>query len=99
MDNKVAWHFERHGKLAIKYDQDKPIEGHISVMNFRELKDAIKKAGLRIEKIKRGTIVYGGKWYDDHPIIYFTICILDRLLDFLPIYTLTWDFIAKLRKN
>jgi len=98
IDKKVAWHFDRHGKLAIKYDPEKPLDGHISVMNFKELKSAIKSAGLKIEKIKRGTIVYGGKWYDDHPFIYFIICIIDLMVDFLPIYTLTYDFIVKLKK-
>lgn len=101
IDKKVTWHFDRHGKLALKYNPNKPIEsviGHISVMNLSELKNVIRKAGLKIEEIKRGTIVYGGKWYDDHPIIYFSMCILDKILDHLPIYTLTWDFIIKLKK-
>jgi 2-polyprenyl-3-methyl-5-hydroxy-6-metoxy-1,4-benzoquinol methylase len=73
--------------------------GHISVMNLKQLKDCAKRAGLKVEKIKRGSLLFGGEKYNKYTILVALYIIIDTLLNYLPFSkTLTEDFTMIMKK-
>jgi len=89
------WCYERHGNLQSATD----IGGHISEMTVKELNECILKAGFDIVKRKRGSLAYGGKWWDNHRCAYLVYLNLDILFDFLRLYEFSWDQVVLARKT
>ncbi|MBU2645559.1 class I SAM-dependent methyltransferase, partial [bacterium] len=56
---------------------------HISVIGLKEWKKLIRGSGLNIEKICRGSFLFGGYKYNRHPVLSGMIIIIDSLLDIL----------------
>ena len=72
---------------------------HINVMTLSQLKEYINGAGMKIEKVKRGGLVYGGMWFNRHHIIYSMIRIIDELMNYFPfLKEFTWNIIIQARK-
>lgn len=69
--------------------------GHISVLTLDELKNKILNTGLKIKKVKRGFIVYGSKWFDEHQGVLGLLLITDRIFDGLKLNKFTWDLIIE----
>ena len=73
--------------------------GHISVLSSKELIESSKEIGFKIEKIRKGSLVYGLPYFDRHQILFGVILILDAILDYLPHnYNFSWETVLKLRK-
>jgi 2-polyprenyl-3-methyl-5-hydroxy-6-metoxy-1,4-benzoquinol methylase len=68
-------------------------EQHIHVFGPMELRESLKKAGFNNIKQFRGSLVFGGEWFDTKPILFSLVVILDKLLDLLPIKSTSWDLI------
>ena len=67
---------------------------HWSVMSLREIKQALHATGFRIRKIQRGPLIYGGTFFDNHPLLTSLATVFDELLNFLPFTNrITFDFI------
>ena len=55
--------------------------------------------GFQIEKVKKGSIVYGLPFYDRHQVLFALLLILDSILDRMPRnYVFGWGLIIKLKK-
>ncbi len=73
--------------------------GHISVLSSKELIQMAKSIGLKVEKIKRGSLVYGPPFFDRHQVLFAIILIADAILDRLPhTHHFSWGIALKLRK-
>ena len=73
--------------------------GHISVLSSRQLIAASSSAGFKVERMDRGSIVYGWRFYDRHQLLFALLLIADWALDRLPFSRdLSWGIIARLRK-
>lgn len=57
---------------------------HISVKSMGEWVTAFKKLEFVVEKIKRGSLVFGGPRFNRHPVIFAFILIADAIFDVLP---------------
>ncbi len=74
--------------------------GHISVMRSSEMLSLCKGIGFQIEKVKKGSIVYGLPFYDRHQVLFALLLILDSILDRMPRnYVFSWGLVIKLRKS
>lgn len=58
--------------------------GHISVNSISEWKAIFVKAGFKIEKVRRGSMLMGGHKYNKHPILFAFFIVLDQLFNVLP---------------
>lgn len=86
------WCFQRHGNLASE-------TGHISEKSCREWRKLSARVGLKIEAIKRGSVLYGGPFFDRHPTLFGLLLWFDSLLDHLPGgYGWSWNIVMRLRK-
>ncbi len=73
--------------------------GHISVLSSKEIIELSKEVGFKIEKIRKGSLVYGLPYFDRHQILFGVILIFDAILDHLPHnYNFSWHVVLKLRK-
>jgi len=86
------WCFQRHGNLASE-------TGHISEKSCKEWRNLAVQAGFKIETVKRGSILYGGPFFDRHPALFGLLLGLDSFLDLFHTYGLSWDIVMKLRKS
>jgi 2-polyprenyl-3-methyl-5-hydroxy-6-metoxy-1,4-benzoquinol methylase len=68
-------------------------EQHINVYNHANLKEQLVKAGFKIEKMPRSSLVFGGEFLDNHPSLWALVMLLDVILDYLPFPQLGWDSI------
>ena len=68
-----------------KQEEKYPEEGHdhISVKNLNEWKKIFRGKGLSVEKIKRGSLIFGGPRYNPHPIFFSIVLALDKIFDYL----------------
>jgi len=67
---------------------------HWSVMSLNEIKHLLKKTGFFIGKIYRGSMIYGGSYFDRKPLLTATINFFDAILDIFHVgKRLTYDFI------
>ena len=57
---------------------------HVSVHPYRTWRRLLKNAGLRVVRKIRGPALFGGPFFDRHPIITGTLIALDPILDKLP---------------
>lgn len=74
--------------------------GHISEKSISEWVEVFKRSGFRIEKIKGGSLFWGGGFYDKHPLFFGCLLVCEAILDRLPFgYYFSWDFCIKMRKN
>lgn len=93
IDEEQKWCFQRHGNLASE-------TGHISEKSCKEWRNVSMKVGFKIEAIKRGSVVYGGPFFDRHPTLFGMLLVFDSFLDHLPYaYNLSWNIVMKLRKG
>lgn len=73
---------------------------HVKEYTFPELRAMAEQTGFVIEEARRGFLLYGGEWFDRHPVVWGGTLCLDRVLDALPgTLGFTWDFVVKLRKK
>jgi len=73
--------------------------GHISVLSSRELIQTLKKVGFKVERIRKGSLVYGLPFFDRHQIFFGFLLILDTILDHIPFtYNFSWNCCVKARK-
>lgn len=75
-----------------------PYEKHVAVKKIRDWVDLLRKVGFTVEELKRGSIVYGGSFFDNHVKSMGVLLILDNILDHLT-YNYSWDVIIKARKE
>lgn len=57
---------------------------HVSVHPYRTWRRLLNNAGLRVVRKIRGAALFGGPFFDRHPIITGTLIALDPILDKLP---------------
>ena len=57
---------------------------HVSVHPYRTWRRLLEDAGLRVVRKIRGSALFGGPFFDRHPIITGTLIALDPILDKLP---------------
>ena len=94
IDEEQKWCFQRHRNLACE------TVGHVSEKTCKEWRDLSVKVGFRIEAIKRGSVIYGGPFFDSHPALFGMLLVFDSFLDHLPYaYSLSYDIVMKLRKD
>ena len=73
--------------------------GHISVLSSKELIESSKEVRFKIEKIRKGSLIYGLPYFDRHQIFFGFLLIIDAILDHLPHnYNFSWHVVLKLRK-
>lgn len=73
--------------------------GHISVRNYKGWIELCHKCNFKVEKAKRGTLFYGGPFFDRHPCLWGLIQVFDVLLEtILPTPYLAGEIVLKLRK-
>lgn len=73
---------------------------HVKEYTFPELRAMVERTGFVIDTARRGSLLYGGEWFDRHPMVWGAALWLDRILDALPgTLGFTWDFVVKLRKK
>lgn len=57
--------------------------GHISVKSKKEWCKIFRKQGFALDYIRRGSLVFGGPRYNDHPIIFSLLMFVDQICDYL----------------
>lgn len=69
------------------YTQEKldneTLHGHISVKGFSEWMKIFRKSGFSVEHIKRGSMLFGGPKYNNHPLFFAFFLIIDKIFDWL----------------
>ncbi|MBS3144200.1 methyltransferase domain-containing protein [Candidatus Woesearchaeota archaeon] len=72
---------------------------HWSVMTLQEIKQALCTTGFQIHTIQRGPLIYGGTFFDNHPLLTSLANVFDEVLNFLPFTKqITFDFILLVQK-
>lgn len=72
---------------------------HWSVMSLREIKQAFRTTGFQIHTIQRGPLIYGGTFFDNHPLLTSLANVFDEFLNYLPFTKqITFDFIILAQK-
>jgi ubiquinone/menaquinone biosynthesis C-methylase UbiE len=92
IDEEQKWCFQRHGNLASE-------TGHISEKSCKEWRNLAVRSGFKIEAVKRGSVIYGGPFFDRHPALFGLLLGFDSFLDLFHVYGLSWDIVMKLRKS
>lgn len=74
--------------------------GHISVKGFSEWMKIFRESGFSVEHIKRGSMLFGGPKYNNHPLFFAVFLLIDSIFDWLP-FTKTFSeaHTYKLRKT
>lgn len=57
--------------------------GHISVKGFSEWMKIFRESGFAVEQIKRGSMLFGGPTYNNHPLFFAFFLIIDKIFDWL----------------
>lgn len=57
--------------------------GHISVKGFSEWMKIFRESGFSVEHIKRGSMLFGGPKYNNHPLFFAFFLIIDKIFDWL----------------
>lgn len=72
---------------------------HWSVMSLCEIKQALRTTGFQIHNIQRGPLIYGGTFFDNHPLLTSLANVFDELLNYIPFTKqITFDFIILAQK-
>jgi ubiquinone/menaquinone biosynthesis C-methylase UbiE len=75
-----------------------PYSDHVFVVNVDNWKKMLGEVGFRVESLRRGSIVYGGPFFDKHVKLVGLLLIFDNILDHLT-YGYSWNIIIKARKK
>lgn len=75
-----------------------PYSDHVFVVNVDNWKKMLSDIGFRVESLRRGSIVYGGPFFDRHVKLVGLLLIFDNILDHLT-YGYSWNIIIKARKK
>jgi len=59
---------------------------HISVKGIDEWMKLARAAGFGILKVRRGALLFGGDRYNQYPVLFAVVVMLDRLFDFIPFF-------------
>jgi ubiquinone/menaquinone biosynthesis C-methylase UbiE len=59
---------------------------HISVKGIDEWMKLAQATGFGILKIRRGSLIFGGYKYNQYPVLFAFVVIVDRLFDFIPFF-------------
>ncbi|MBN1383305.1 MAG: class I SAM-dependent methyltransferase [Elusimicrobia bacterium] len=91
---RVFWQFLRKGKVnETDFVPQQFVPefglGHVSVKDYREWIGMFRKAGFKIEKVRRGAAVCGGTNFDSHPLLFGLLLVTDVIMDYLP-FTAGW---------
>jgi len=87
------------GNLFNFHVVEKEEDKHWSVMTLEEIKTLLKKTGFNIIKIQRGPLVYGGSFFDNHPLLTSLLNVFDELLTIFHVgKRTTYDFIIFAQK-
>ena len=75
-------------------------DGHISVSGLNDWVGVFKGEGFKIEKICRGSLLFGGHQIDSHRVLFLLALFFDIVFDFLP-FAKNWseNIIFCLRKR
>ena len=76
-----------------------PKTGHVSEKSSKDWRKLSETVGFKVETVKRGSVLYGGPFFDRHPALFGLILIFDSFADLFHTYGLSWDIILKLRKE
>jgi ubiquinone/menaquinone biosynthesis C-methylase UbiE len=80
-------------------DQEKmPYEEHVFVIKINDWIRILKLTGFEVEELHRGSIEYGGPFFDNHVKLTGLLLIFDNILDHLT-YGYSWNIIIKARKK
>ena len=85
---------ERYNKLAEDGFVNLP---HISEKGIKEWIDISEGLGFKIEDIKRGSLMWGHEFFDNHPGLTGLLLFFDSILDKIT-YDFSSDFAMKMRK-
>jgi ubiquinone/menaquinone biosynthesis C-methylase UbiE len=90
-------------KSDITEDHDKlqpsmPYSDHVFVVNVDNWVKMLNEIGFSIESLKRGSLVYGGPFFDNNVKLTGLLLIFDNILDHLT-YGYSWNIIIKARKK
>jgi len=74
--------------------------GHISIKGLSEWMKIFRESGFAVEHIKRGSMLFGGPKYNNHPFFFAFFIIVDKIFDWL-FFTKTFSeaHTYKLRKT
>ncbi|UCE37894.1 MAG: class I SAM-dependent methyltransferase [Thermoplasmata archaeon] len=89
---------QTHTKKHKGKQKEMPYEKHVFVANVDEWIDTLNKIGFHVEELKRGSIVYGGPFFDRHVKLMGFLLFFDDILDHLT-YGYSWNIIIKARKR
>lgn len=96
----IAERLETDCQKTDPYQKRENSFGHISVLSSKELIKISKETGFEIEKIRKGSLVYGLPYFDRHQIFFGFLLIIDAILDHLPHnHNFSWEVVLKLRKD
>jgi ubiquinone/menaquinone biosynthesis C-methylase UbiE len=59
---------------------------HISVKGIDEWITLARATGFGILKVRRGALIFGGYKYNQYPVLFAFVVIVDRLFDFIPFF-------------
>jgi ubiquinone/menaquinone biosynthesis C-methylase UbiE len=85
-------------KNQTKKRKEMPYEKHVFVMNVVEWKKTLSQMGFKVEELRRGSLVYGGPFFDRHVKLMGLLLFFDDVLDHLT-YDRSWNIIIKARKS
>ena len=71
---------------------------HVFVVNVDNWIKMLNEIGFSVESLRRGSIVYGGPFFDKHVKLVGLLLIFDNILDHLT-YGYSWNIIIKARKK
>jgi len=74
-------------------------EQHISVFSHQSLKKSLIELGFEITKTPRGSLVFGGEFFDGKPILMAVTIVADRILDFFGWSEVGWNNIFVCQKT
>lgn len=71
------------GGYAQEKIDNETLHGHISVKGFSEWMKIFRESGFSVEHIKRGSMLFGGPKYNNHPLFFAFFLIIDKIFDWL----------------
>jgi ubiquinone/menaquinone biosynthesis C-methylase UbiE len=66
--------------------EERQEDDHISVKGINEWMKLARAAGFGILKAKRGALLFGGDRYNQYPVLFAIVVMIDRLFDFIPFF-------------
>jgi hypothetical protein len=59
---------------------------HISVKGIDEWMKLARAAGFSILKVRRGALLFGGDRYNQYPVLFAVVVMIDKLFDVIPFF-------------